>query len=413
MAAVAFSGNGSASIASGGSFTSLDVTESFDSDGWHDNATDPRLMTVPVDGWYLLLGSCQWDEPISGSCQVRFLVDGTTAYGTNGCNRSSLAGLQGCTSTRVLYLTAGQTVELQQYHSANTSSVLWAVAITRLPTPMFSGRSSGGTGGAPIDLTEDVDEANWHSDGTNPSRVTVDTTGTYLVMGSSLSSGGSSYDQYTSVYKNGSQAFFCYESVHNSGSEDSFIPIVAVVSLTAGDYLELVKSQASTDSQFSVSRINDVRCAHATLASDVAVTDGVMQNVTLDSETVDTDGFHSTSSNTDRMTIPAGAASVYMYVASITTIADVGALQYIAINGGAGVASTGMCNTGGPGLDNKPGGSVLAWVADCADGDYFSEKQDTFGDTIEAVGTYACIVCLDDLVYGSSFVPQIYRRVIG
>jgi len=47
------------------------------------------------------------------------------------------------------------------------------------------------------------------------------------------------------------------------------------------------------------------------------LTNGTSTSITFDAENFDTDGFHSTSSNTERLTIPTGKAGYYLFYASV------------------------------------------------------------------------------------------------
>ncbi len=418
MTAIAFNGSGLASIANSGTYASLSLTEDYDSSGWHDNSTNPHLMTVPQDGWYLLLGAFRWDTPIgAAACNARWLIDGTTVYGELEAQRNNLFDWTGCTAMQILLLTAGQTIELQQKHAAGTGNVHSSVQITRLPTPLFVGHNDivGSTNNGVIAWTEDIDESGWHDDSTNPSRITIDTTGNYLIMGLALSPGTGVYQVSTEIKVNGSQAFFCYESVHDAGAGLAYVPMIAVMSLTAGDYVEMAKSIGVSYAQLAVARIDGVKAAHATLTTDIAGT-GSFQQVFLDAETVDTDGFHSTSSNTDRMTIPSGKAGVYAFFSSLTSTAQVGSLDYVDLNT-SDVSLSATCHSGGPGLSTKPGGNCQAYIGSVSVGDYFSRVFNCIsaaaGRDIKAVGTYSALVCLDDFVYSVpvTFVPHIYRRL--
>jgi hypothetical protein len=51
---------------------------------------------------------------------------------------------------------------------------------------------------------------------------------------------------------------------------------------------------------------------------DQSIANGTRTIVTFDTETFDTDGFHSTSTNTGRMTIPSGKAGKYLVTGNVT-----------------------------------------------------------------------------------------------
>lgn len=53
------------------------------------------------------------------------------------------------------------------------------------------------------------------------------------------------------------------------------------------------------------------------LGSNLSISDATVTAITWNTETFDTDGFHSTSSNTSRMTIPSGKAGKYLVTAQL------------------------------------------------------------------------------------------------
>jgi hypothetical protein len=52
-------------------------------------------------------------------------------------------------------------------------------------------------------------------------------------------------------------------------------------------------------------------------SSAQSISNSTVTDLTFDSETFDTDAFHSTSSNTDRLTVPAGKAGKYLVIAKM------------------------------------------------------------------------------------------------
>lgn len=75
-------------------------------------------------------------------------------------------------------------------------------------------------------------------------------------------------------------------------------------------------STAATGLKWAASP-NFVGCALYKL-TDQTLSNGTLTTITLDSEFYDTDGFHSTSTNTSRITIPTGLAGVYLLTGHIT-----------------------------------------------------------------------------------------------
>lgn len=54
------------------------TTEVFDTDGYHDNSTNPDRLTAPSDGYYLVGASVLWDFAQAGYRDVSLTMNGTT-----------------------------------------------------------------------------------------------------------------------------------------------------------------------------------------------------------------------------------------------------------------------------------------------------------------------------------------------
>lgn len=103
--------------------------EAFDTDTYHDNATNPSRVTVPFDGKYLVGAIGEW-AAIADQKQVicRFYVDG--AAGDGYFRRiSSGTGFNSLQITQLLDLTAGQYVEFRMFQADTTTRDIVAGAI--------------------------------------------------------------------------------------------------------------------------------------------------------------------------------------------------------------------------------------------------------------------------------------------
>jgi hypothetical protein len=85
---------------------------------------------------------------------------------------------------------------------------------------------------------------------------------------------------------------------------------------TAGQVLT-VSGGAPTWATPSSGTASFVGC-RVTNSVDQSIANGTRTIVTFDTETFDTDGFHSTSTNTGRMTIPSGKAGKYLITGNVT-----------------------------------------------------------------------------------------------
>jgi len=91
--------------------------------------------------------------------------------------------------------------------------------------------------------------------------------------------------------------------------------------------------------------------------------------VTFDTETVDTDGFHSTVTNTDRLTVPAGKAGKYLVVATANFAGNVTGLRQLLLYKNTTQIAENVIPV------NSNGGSTNAnaqIIVDLAVGDYMS-----------------------------------------
>lgn len=66
-------------------------------------------------------------------------------------------------------------------------------------------------------------------------------------------------------------------------------------------------------------------------SSSQSISNSTVTDLTFDSETFDTDAFHSTSSNTDRLTVPAGKAGKYLVIAKMSFNGGVNGIRQVFI----------------------------------------------------------------------------------
>ena len=66
-------------------------------------------------------------------------------------------------------------------------------------------------------------------------------------------------------------------------------------------------------------------------SSSQSISNSTVTDLTFDSETFDTDAFHSTSSNTDRLTVPAGKAGKYLVIAKMSYAGGVNGIRQVFI----------------------------------------------------------------------------------
>jgi len=105
------------------------------------------------------------------------------------------------------------------------------------------------------------------------------------------------------------------------------------------------------------------------LSAAVSLTNGSGVIVNFDTETIDTDGYHSTSSNTSRLTVPTGKAGKFVVGCEASFNANGTGYRNISFrkNGTTYVGSLSGANVGASGN----AGVMIANVYDLAVGDYF------------------------------------------
>ena len=64
-------------------------------------------------------------------------------------------------------------------------------------------------------------------------------------------------------------------------------------------------------------------------SSTQSISNATVTDLTFDSETFDTDAFHSTSSNTDRLTVPAGKAGKYLVIAKMSFVGGTSGIRQV------------------------------------------------------------------------------------
>ena len=105
-----------------------------------------------------------------------------------------------------------------------------------------------------------------------------------------------------------------------------------------------------------------VRCR---AVADVALTNGSVVYLTFDTEDYDTDGFHSTSSNTSRLTVPSGQAGYYRLAAASLTTSSPGDGYCVFRKNGTTLMATGAWTNA-----SNAGHAAATTTLQLAEGDY-------------------------------------------
>ena len=128
----------------------------------------------------------------------------------------------------------------------------------------------------------------------------------------------------------------------------------------------------------SASASGFVGCALYDTNSTQSIASGTDTVITFDSEDFDTDGFHSTSSNTGRITIPSGKAGKYLFVAQGFFNNQTGNKEGRLYKNGTQITTAGVSGT-----QTGVASVYLDYIISLSVGDYveFRVVQNTGGNT--------------------------------
>lgn len=236
---------------------SLSSGETWDTDSFHDLVTNPSRMTIPAGlaGKYLCIGAAYWDASTAGVRYVTFAKNGTRQgdYAQGAVNVANHITQM----TDVIDLAAGDYLELHVHQTTggNLNGYGYLLLIK-----LDSGRVGTGIGASAYnnavqsipDTTvtavtlnsEDFNLYGFHSTSSNTSRMTVPAGlgGLYLVMGSGRFTANATGARTLKLAKNGVD----FRQIIITGDADGTdYELNGIVSLAAGDYVELLVAQTS------------------------------------------------------------------------------------------------------------------------------------------------------------------------
>jgi hypothetical protein len=138
--------------------------------------------------------------------------------------------------------------------------------------------------------------------------------------------------------------------------------------------------------------LNARKWARVYKSATQSVNDATQTVLTFDSETADTDGFHSTVSNTGRLTIPSGLDGLYLVVGQVewATNATGNRRAFVMLNGATELAAVRAVAFSGT-QASQQGMAVYPAVA----GDYFTlEGFQNSGGALNANATTTWFSCV-------------------
>jgi hypothetical protein len=135
------------------------------------------------------------------------------------------------------------------------------------------------------------------------------------------------------------------------------------------------------------------KSANQSLANNTSV------SITFDTEQFDTDGFHSTVTNTQRITIPTGKAGKYLFIGQLAYASNSTGLRYATLN------KNGTTNFGramNAAISGDVTWLVVSSVINLAEGDYVQMNADqNSGGSLNALGTGIDVTTLSATFLGA------------
>lgn len=221
--------------------------------------------------------------------------------------------------------------------------------------------------------SEVYDDATWHDNTTNPSRLTVPS-GVSLVRPVVCAEWDQA--QVARILKNAA-SYAGSPRFQASAATETTCMTGAIVAVSPGDYFTLhggigsaTNMVQSSYTWFQAEPISSsLKYALVTKSGNQAVAASpTLTFLTFDTEVADTDAFHSTASNTSRMTVPSGVSLVRLTgSAKFTSTAEFGELR-VHKNGATAV---GTPTRDGSLASNTPSVSIVSPPLEVVPGDYF------------------------------------------
>jgi hypothetical protein len=133
--------------------------------------------------------------------------------------------------------------------------------------------------------------------------------------------------------------------------------------------------------------------------TNLSTNNGTTTSITFDSEVFDTDGFHSTSSNTDRLTVPAGKGGKYLINAQISWAGNATGVRELRLHKFLPSESNANIVTNNP-PDASTFTQQLTWIQDLSAGDYVVVKvEQTSGGSLNVSGAATSYTCWASMIY--------------
>lgn len=352
-------------------------TDYWDTDGFHDTATNPSRFVIPPGkgGKYLIVGTAIFDVNATGRRLLGIFKNGLNFISQAEVTPVASPGQTNPSVMTVETLSPGDYVELLAYHSSGTNlnimsntqggTIFQIIALETVQRQL----PAGGTGvrayratsqSIPNNTTtavnldgETFDTDGYHDTVTNNTRFTVPAgkSGRYALSGQVSYALASTTGRATAYFRKNGTMITTGESTPNANV--TTVTIEDVVDLVAGDYIELVvwhtngaavnlrgEDSAVGSTYMTMMALETVpqamplgKAVGTKLTHNIAMSIADTTNTILNfnTELWDSDGFHDTVTNNGRITIPAGKAGRYEFKASLEWAANATGRRMISI----------------------------------------------------------------------------------
>lgn len=322
-------------------------SEAFDTDGYHSTSSNTSRLIAPAAGYYQVNMTYAWSANGTGVrlIQIRKNAAGAIGSGTDVLTTDvvTLNASYGTIhqASTIILLAAGDYLETFAYQDSGST-----LTVTTTATYCFSLVKIGGVAGTvPVGASaynstnqtltsatgalitfnsEHYDTSSIHSTSSNTGRLTAPVAGYYLISYvGEFASNATGFRQIL-IAKNAAGVYGAGTSLAAArstgvGSDAPIVQVTHTVLLAAGDYVEAFAYQNSGGNlaltgdfilPFQMTLLSGTPQPAFSGASVYAsasqnITSGSWQAITYNTEDYDTDGYHSTVSNTSRLTATA------------------------------------------------------------------------------------------------------------
>lgn len=363
-------------------------------------------FVIPSDGLYRMsMVASNNDEEA-----IKQAVDGTWVDGGYGEAQDLTAPWWRSGISAPLSLSSGDNAQMLAAYGAinlgQSGGFYTAGSLERLPSDLkyarvnLSSLISSHTSGVLNWNNEVVDTDGFYSSG-SPSRLTVPTGISRVRVTANLETESYTGNVLIEIRKNGSLVTGCVKKISGKGALKLLNLATPPLEVSSGDYFELFVQTAVAHSiqpaPFTWFCIEEVPSDHihalVYASGSQTITNSADTVMLFDTEISDSEGLHSTSTNTGRLTVPAGVSYARLYFNGVTDAGTSNSASMVVFKNGAafaGLAADQCDNNNG---NTKAMSGVSAWV-EVSEGDYFEVTGRTIGVDVTVTDCWFAIECV-------------------